>query len=153
MRDPPPQTPSGLLQDTIVCYKSETLRRCFLSSAAVSSKDWSSVHGDPLMDLSVTQRFLQPRPDSAMLAPRPPFFLGPLTSQNCSQLTQQHLQVGKEKREVGPVNLKSNITCTGREWGVCFVWRRKGRRSTSAPYLRFNSRAQLLCRFRWNNQS
>lgn len=64
------------------------------------------------MDLSVTQRFLQPRPDSAMLAPRPPFFLGPLTSQNCSQLTQQHLQVGKEKREVEPVNLKSSIMCT-----------------------------------------
>lgn len=56
------------------------------------------MHGDPLMDLRVTQRFLHPGLDSAMLAPRPPFFLGPLASQNCSQLTQQHLQVGKEKK-------------------------------------------------------
>lgn len=57
------------------------------------------------MDLRVTQRFLHPGPDSAMLAPHPPFFLGHLTSQNCSQLTQQHLQVGKKNFEVGPVTL------------------------------------------------
>ncbi|XP_056886405.1 histone deacetylase 7-like isoform X4 [Takifugu flavidus] len=64
-----------------------------------SSKDSLSVHGDPPMDLRVTQRFLQPGPDSAMLAPHPPFFLGPLTSQNCSQLTQQQLQYNVEHRQ------------------------------------------------------
>lgn len=87
------------------------------------------------MDLRVTQRFLQPGPDSAMLAPRPPFFLGPLTSQNCSQLTQQQLQVGKEKREVGPVNLKSNITCTGEGVGslLCVEEKRQTEHISSVP--------------------
>lgn len=65
------------------------------------------------MDLRVTQRFFHPGPNSAMLAPHPPFFLGHLTSQNCSQLTQQHLQVGKEKFEVRPVTFKSSIMSTG----------------------------------------
>ncbi|KAJ4927310.1 hypothetical protein JOQ06_015043 [Pogonophryne albipinna] len=53
------------------------------------------------MDLSVTQRLLHPVLDSAMLAPHPPFFLGPLTSQHCSQFSQQHLQYNMEleKRE------------------------------------------------------
>ncbi|XP_070815919.1 histone deacetylase 7-like isoform X2 [Chaetodon trifascialis] len=51
------------------------------------------------MDLSVTQRFLHPGPDSAMLAPRPPFFLGPLTSQHCSKFSQQHLQYSTEHRQ------------------------------------------------------
>ncbi|XP_059186111.1 histone deacetylase 7-like [Centropristis striata] len=50
------------------------------------------------MDLSVTQRFLHPGLDSAMLAPHPPFFLGPLTSQHCSQFSQQHLQYNTEQR-------------------------------------------------------
>lgn len=57
------------------------------------------------MDLRVTQRFLNPGPDSAMLAPPPPFYLGHLTSQNCSQLTQQHLQVGKETFQSEPMPL------------------------------------------------
>ncbi|CAJ1051609.1 histone deacetylase 7-like isoform X1 [Xyrichtys novacula] len=52
----------------------------------------SSIHGQP-MDLSVTQRLLLPGSESAMLAPQPPFFLGPLTSQHCTQFSQQHLQV------------------------------------------------------------
>ncbi|KAK1902231.1 Histone deacetylase 7 [Dissostichus eleginoides] len=53
------------------------------------------------MDLSVTQRLLHPVLDSAMLAPHPPFFLGPLTSQHCTQFSQQHLQYNMEleKRE------------------------------------------------------
>ncbi|XP_068598589.1 histone deacetylase 7-like [Brachionichthys hirsutus] len=52
------------------------------------------------MDLSVTQRFLHPGPDLVMLAPHPPHFLGPLTSQHCSQCPQQHLQyqIGHEQR-------------------------------------------------------
>ncbi|XP_030276798.1 histone deacetylase 7-like isoform X2 [Sparus aurata] len=59
-----------------------------------------SIHGEQLMDLSVTQRFLHPGADSAMLAPRPPFFVGPLTSQHCSQFSQQHLQYNIEQREM-----------------------------------------------------
>ncbi|KAM9362104.1 histone deacetylase 7-like [Symphorus nematophorus] len=51
------------------------------------------------MDLSVTQRFLHPGPDSAMLAPRPPYLLGPLTSQHFSQFSQQHLQYNIEHRQ------------------------------------------------------
>lgn len=54
------------------------------------------LHGEQPMDLSVTQRLLHPVLDSAMLAPHPPFFLGPLTSQHCSQFSQQHLQVSPE---------------------------------------------------------
>ncbi|KAI4826665.1 hypothetical protein KUCAC02_030100 [Chaenocephalus aceratus] len=59
------------------------------------------LHGEQPMDLSVTQRLLHPVLDSAMLAPHPPFFLGPLTSQHCSQFSQQHLQYNMEleKRE------------------------------------------------------
>ncbi|XP_031180001.1 histone deacetylase 7-like [Sander lucioperca] len=52
------------------------------------------------MDLSVTQRLLHPGLDSAMLAPGPPFFLGPLTSQHCSQFSQQHLQYNIEQRQM-----------------------------------------------------
>ncbi|XP_037619695.1 histone deacetylase 7-like isoform X3 [Sebastes umbrosus] len=48
------------------------------------------------MDLSVTQRLLHPGLDSAMLAPRPPFFLGP---QHCSQFSPQHLQYNIEQRQ------------------------------------------------------
>ncbi|XP_053291495.1 histone deacetylase 7 isoform X3 [Pleuronectes platessa] len=51
------------------------------------------------MDLRVTQRLLHPGPDSAMLTPRPPFFLGPLTAQHCSQFSQQHLQYNIEQRQ------------------------------------------------------
>lgn len=117
----------------LLCYKSETLPPVcafFFSShspsAVVSSKDSSSIHGDTFMDLRVTQRFLHPGPDSAMLAPHPPFFLGQLTSQNCSQLTQHRLQVGREKFEVGPVTLKSNIMYTGEGVGSLFcVWGEK----------------------------
>ncbi|XP_063766799.1 histone deacetylase 7-like isoform X2 [Eleginops maclovinus] len=60
-----------------------------------------SIHGELPMDLSVTQRLLHPGLDSAMLAPHPPFFRGPLTSQHCSQFSQQHLQYNmeSEKRE------------------------------------------------------
>ncbi|XP_042261877.1 histone deacetylase 7-like isoform X1 [Thunnus albacares] len=49
------------------------------------------------MDLSV--RLVHPGPDSAMLAPHPPFFLGPLSSQHCSQFSQQHLQYNIEQRQ------------------------------------------------------
>ncbi|KAM3622116.1 uncharacterized protein V6R79_020506 [Siganus canaliculatus] len=64
----------------------------------VSRRLSSSIHGEQPMDLSVTQRFLHPGPDSAMLARHPPFFLGPLTSQHCSQFSQQHLQYNVEHR-------------------------------------------------------
>ncbi|KAM8913850.1 histone deacetylase 7-like isoform 2-T2 [Spinachia spinachia] len=61
-----------------------------------------SIHGEQPMDLSVTQRLLHPGLDPAMLAPRPPLFLGPLTSQHCSQFTPQHLQynIGQRQREM-----------------------------------------------------
>lgn len=51
------------------------------------------VSGNPPMDLSVTHRLLHPGPDSAMLAPRTPFFLGPYNAPHCAQFSQQHLQV------------------------------------------------------------
>ncbi|XP_041810598.1 histone deacetylase 7-like isoform X2 [Chelmon rostratus] len=65
----------------------------------VSNQVSLSIHGKQPMDLSVTQRFLHRSPDSAMLAPRPPFFLGPLTSQHCSKFSQQHLQLNIEHRQ------------------------------------------------------
>ncbi|XP_026162146.1 histone deacetylase 7-like isoform X2 [Mastacembelus armatus] len=48
------------------------------------------------MDLSVTQRLLHPGPDLAMLAPHPHFFL---TTQHCSQFSQQDLQYNIEQRQ------------------------------------------------------
>ncbi|XP_058487272.1 histone deacetylase 7-like [Solea solea] len=51
------------------------------------------------MDLRVTQRLLHPGPDSVMLAPRPPFFLGPLTTQHCSQISQQCLEYNTDQRQ------------------------------------------------------
>ncbi|KAM4588967.1 histone deacetylase 7-like isoform 2-T2 [Odontesthes bonariensis] len=57
------------------------------------------VNGKLPMDLSVTHRLLHPGPDSAMLSPHPPFFLGPLTIQHCSQFSQQHLQYNTEQRQ------------------------------------------------------
>ncbi|KAM7422211.1 hypothetical protein PAMA_010333 [Pampus argenteus] len=51
------------------------------------------------MDLSVTQRLVHPGPDSAMLAPHPRFYLGPLSSQHCSQFSQQHMQYNTEQRQ------------------------------------------------------
>lgn len=54
------------------------------------------------MYLSVTPRLSHPGPESAMLDPHPPFFLGPLAAQNYSQFSQQHLQYRTEqtKREM-----------------------------------------------------
>ncbi|XP_030585205.1 histone deacetylase 7-like isoform X2 [Archocentrus centrarchus] len=51
------------------------------------------------MDLSVTHRLLHPGPDSAMLAPRTPFFLGPYNAPHCAQFSQQHLQYNIEQRQ------------------------------------------------------
>ncbi|XP_008318447.1 histone deacetylase 7-like isoform X2 [Cynoglossus semilaevis] len=51
------------------------------------------------MDLRVTQRLLHPGPDTVMLAPRAPFFLGPLNSQHCSQFPQRRLQYNSEQRQ------------------------------------------------------
>ncbi|XP_035517489.1 histone deacetylase 7-like [Morone saxatilis] len=65
----------------------------------ISNQVSLSMHGEQPMDLSVTQRLLHPGPDSAMLAPHPPFFLGPLTSQHCSQFSQQHLQYNIDHRQ------------------------------------------------------
>lgn len=126
-------------------------------SAVVSCKDSLSIHGDPLMDLRVPQRFLYPGPDSAMLAPHPPFFLGHLTSQNCSQLTQQHLQVGKEKSEVGPVTSRSSIMYTKEGVGSLFCVegeKAEGAHQLWQVYLRcnFSTWAQLLCGFKQKNQ-
>ncbi|XP_014323876.1 histone deacetylase 7-like [Xiphophorus maculatus] len=50
------------------------------------------------MDLTVTHRLLHPRPDSAMLAPQPSFYLEHLTAQHCSQFSQHHLQYNTEQR-------------------------------------------------------
>ncbi|XP_039972002.1 histone deacetylase 7-like isoform X2 [Xiphias gladius] len=65
----------------------------------ISSQASLSIRGEQPMDLSVTQRLLHPGPDSAMLAPRPPFFLGPLTTQHCSQFSQQRLQYTIEQTQ------------------------------------------------------
>ncbi|XP_038551857.1 histone deacetylase 7-like isoform X2 [Micropterus salmoides] len=65
----------------------------------ISNKVSLSIHGEKPMDLSVSQRLLHPSQDSAMLAPRPPFFLGHLTSQHCSQFSQQHLQYKIEQKQ------------------------------------------------------
>ncbi|XP_053291492.1 histone deacetylase 7 isoform X1 [Pleuronectes platessa] len=65
----------------------------------ISSQLSLSICGEQPMDLRVTQRLLHPGPDSAMLTPRPPFFLGPLTAQHCSQFSQQHLQYNIEQRQ------------------------------------------------------
>ncbi|XP_060925517.1 histone deacetylase 7-like [Limanda limanda] len=65
----------------------------------ISSQLSLSICGEQPMDLRVTQRLLHPGPDSAMLTPRPPFFLGPLTAQHCSQFSQQHLQFNIEQRQ------------------------------------------------------
>ncbi|XP_061544077.1 histone deacetylase 7-like isoform X1 [Phycodurus eques] len=51
------------------------------------------------MDLSVSQRLVHPGRDSAMLAPHRPLFLGPFTSQHCSQFSYQHLQYNTEQRQ------------------------------------------------------
>ncbi|XP_075997062.1 histone deacetylase 7-like [Genypterus blacodes] len=50
------------------------------------------------MDLSVTQRLVHPGPDSVMLAPHRPYFLGPF-SKHCSQFAQQQLQYNIEHRQ------------------------------------------------------
>ncbi|XP_049894125.1 histone deacetylase 7-like isoform X1 [Epinephelus moara] len=67
----------------------------------ISNQSSLSIHGEQPMDLSVTQRLLHPGLDSAMLAPHPPFFPGPLASQHCPQFFQQHLQreMEQDKRE------------------------------------------------------
>ncbi|XP_042357205.1 histone deacetylase 7-like isoform X2 [Plectropomus leopardus] len=69
------------------------------------------------MDLSVTQRLLHPGLDTAMLAPHPPFFLGPLTSQHCSQFSQQHLPYNIEQREMeqGKREQLQHLTRKGRK--------------------------------------
>lgn len=81
------------------CQLTDVLFVCFflplIVDVIISNKVSVSIHGEQPMDLRVTQRFLHPGPDSAMLAPHPPFFLGPLTSQHCSKFPQPHLQVGK----------------------------------------------------------
>uniref|UniRef100_A0A3Q3KC28 Histone deacetylase n=1 Tax=Monopterus albus TaxID=43700 RepID=A0A3Q3KC28_MONAL len=65
----------------------------------ISNQVSLSKHTEQPMDLSVTQRLLHPGPDSAMLAPRPHFILGPLTSQHCAQFSQQHLQYNIDQRQ------------------------------------------------------
>ncbi|XP_053172121.1 histone deacetylase 7-like [Scomber japonicus] len=65
-----------------------------ISNQVLLPKSWEQP-----MDLSVTQRLVHPGPDSAMLAPHPPFFLGHLSSQHCSQFSQQHLQYNIEQRQ------------------------------------------------------
>ncbi|XP_057701924.1 histone deacetylase 7-like [Corythoichthys intestinalis] len=51
------------------------------------------------MDLSVSQRLVHPGRDSAMLAPQCPLFLGPFTSQHCSQFSYKQLQRNTEKSQ------------------------------------------------------
>lgn len=66
-----------------------------LSAVDVILKKKLSLHksGEQPMDLSVSQRLVHPGPDSAMLTPHPAFFLGHLSSQHCSQFSQQHVEV------------------------------------------------------------
>ncbi|KAI9521106.1 hypothetical protein NQZ68_010809 [Dissostichus eleginoides] len=77
------------------------MNNCDTMDVIISNQVSFPLHGEQPMDLSVTQRLLHPVLDSAMLAPHPPFFLGPLTSQHCTQFSQQHLQYNMEleKRE------------------------------------------------------
>lgn len=65
------------------------------------------------MDLSVTQRLLHPGPDSAMLAPRPPFFLGSLPAQHFSQ---QGLQVRKSSQHHQNQNKISSSLLLSEAW-------------------------------------
>nr|XP_046240243.1 histone deacetylase 7-like isoform X2 [Scatophagus argus] len=65
----------------------------------ISNQVSLSTNGEHPMDLSVTQRLLHPGPDLAMLAPGSPFFLGHLSSQHCSQFSQQHLKYNIEHRQ------------------------------------------------------
>uniref|UniRef100_UPI003AB09223 histone deacetylase 7-like n=1 Tax=Centroberyx gerrardi TaxID=166262 RepID=UPI003AB09223 len=65
----------------------------------VSDQVLSPISGEQPMDLSVTQRFVRPGLDSAMLTPHHPFYLGPFSSQTCSQFSQQHLQYNIEQRQ------------------------------------------------------
>ncbi|XP_061688836.1 histone deacetylase 7-like isoform X2 [Syngnathoides biaculeatus] len=51
------------------------------------------------MDLTVSRRLVHPGRDSAMLGPHRPLFLGPFTSQHCSQFSYQHLQYNTEQRQ------------------------------------------------------
>nr|XP_040058989.1 histone deacetylase 7-like isoform X2 [Gasterosteus aculeatus aculeatus] len=67
--------------------------------AIISNPVTLSIHGEQPMDLSVTQRLLHPGLDPAMLAPRPPLFLGPLNSQHCSQFSPRHVQYNIEQRQ------------------------------------------------------
>lgn len=98
--------------------------------AIISSKASLSVHGEHPMDLRVTQSFSHP--DPAMLAPRPPFFLGPLTSQHCSQFSQQQLQLVRKLCVRVPffvfvwmaVGISYGYACE-----ICFMWARVRRTS------------------------
>uniref|UniRef100_A0A3Q4H9X1 Histone deacetylase n=1 Tax=Neolamprologus brichardi TaxID=32507 RepID=A0A3Q4H9X1_NEOBR len=74
------------------------------------------------MDLSVTRRLLHPGPDSAMLAPRPPFFMGSLTAQHCAQFSQQHLQV-RSNSDVSShlVELDSDIMKLQHELDIAWI--------------------------------
>ncbi|XP_040058989.2 histone deacetylase 7 isoform X2 [Gasterosteus aculeatus] len=67
--------------------------------AIISNPVTLSIHGKQPMDLGVTQRLLHPGLDPAMLAPRPPLFLGPLNSQHCSQFSPRHVQYNIEQRQ------------------------------------------------------
>lgn len=80
------------------------------------------VNGNPPMDLSVTRRLLHPGPDSAMLAPRPPFFMGSLTAQHCAQFSQQHLQV-RSNSDVSShlVELDSDIMKLQHELDIAWI--------------------------------
>uniref|UniRef100_A0A3Q2EED3 Histone deacetylase n=1 Tax=Cyprinodon variegatus TaxID=28743 RepID=A0A3Q2EED3_CYPVA len=51
------------------------------------------------MDLTVTHRLLPQRPDSAMLAPQPSFYLEHLATQHCPQFSQNHLLYSTEERQ------------------------------------------------------
>ncbi|XP_047188532.1 histone deacetylase 7 isoform X2 [Scophthalmus maximus] len=82
-------------EEETVCSSVKVLTVDVIISSPVSSP----IRGEQPMDLSVTQRLLHPGPDSAMLPPHPPFFLGPLTTQHCSQFSQQRLQYNIEQRQ------------------------------------------------------
>ncbi|XP_029907298.1 histone deacetylase 7-like isoform X2 [Myripristis murdjan] len=66
----------------------------------VSDQVLSLISRNQPMDLRVSQRLERPVLDSAMLPPHPPLFVGPFSSQTCSQFSQQHLPYNIDKRQI-----------------------------------------------------
>ncbi|XP_078803857.1 histone deacetylase 7 isoform X3 [Oryzias latipes] len=68
-------------------------------NVTISNRVSSPVPWRQSMDLSLSHRLLHPGPDSGILAPHPPFFLGSLNPQHCPQFSQPHMQYNAEQRQ------------------------------------------------------